>query len=258
MYQVQGTEDASRRIRSVIRKRLFSASAFAVEQPLLFDRIEDERAREVIQEKLKLASTAQDYKALAEGYVQDNEELRFQLRQERDNIKQLRHDLYQLQLVKAWEEADGEVQPDQEMPPGSVDDAVDRARRLYAQQLTFGNDLGESTQTLVPNAGPPDKILDYLRVLASLVDKRREGPLGDTMIQWLKKNGVAASNESETIQNNRDEMRKRTWHDGRAQRKFEMHLKPVEAAHPDRCVRIYFDWDEASAKIVLGWIGRHP
>jgi hypothetical protein len=242
----------------VIRKRIFSASAFAVEQPPLFDRLEDERGREAIQEKLALASTAQDYKVLAEDYAKENESLRLQLRQEREYIKQLRQDLYQAQLVKAWADVDEEVSPDQETPPDSVKEAVDRARRLYAQQLTFGHDVAEGIHGLASNAGPPDKILDYLRVLSSLVDTRRSGPLGDTMIQWLRKNGVAASNESETVQNNKDEMKKRTWHDGRGPRRFEMRLKPTEAAHPDRCVRVYFDWDDASEKAVVGWIGRHP
>src|SRR6266850_325297 len=139
MYLAAGTEDAARRIRSAIRKRLFSVSAFAVEQPPLFDRLEDESAREALQEKMTLATTAEDYKGLAEDYSKENDTLRLQLRQERDNIKQLRQDLYQLQVAKAWADADEEVAPDEDTPPVSVQEAVDKARRLYVQQLTFGN-----------------------------------------------------------------------------------------------------------------------
>jgi hypothetical protein len=258
MYHAADTKFASRRIRDIIRRRLFSVSSFALEQPPLFDRLEDETAKEAIQEKFALAANANDYKTFAEEYAQENEDLRFQLRQERDNIKQLRQDLYQLQLAREWANADEEVAPDELTPPDSVEDAVTQARRSYAQQLTFGDDVERGIPTLAPNAGPPEKILDYLRILASLIDARREGPLGDTMIQWLKNHGAAASNESDTVQNNRGEMQRRTWHDGRGQRKFEMHLKPAEATSPNRCVRIYFDWDDASAKAVVGWVGRHP
>ena len=258
MYDAVDTEFASRRIRDIIRKRLFSVSSFALGQPVLFDRLEDESAKEALQEKLALAASADDYKTFAEEYAQENDNLRLQLRQERDNIKQLRQDLYQLQLAREWADADEAVAPDEATPPDCVQDAVTQARRNYAQQLTFGDDVERGIFTLAPNAGPPEKILDYLRILASLVDVRREGPLGDTMIQWLKRKGVTASSESETIQNNRDEMQRRTWHDGRDQRAFVTHLKPAEATPPDRCVRIYFDWDDASAKAVIGWVGRHP
>jgi hypothetical protein len=258
MYFASGTEDASRRIRGAIRKRLFSVSAFAVEQPPLFDRLEDESAHEAMQEKMKFAANAQDYQGLAEEYGKENDHLRLQLRQERENVQQLRQDLYQLQMANAWADADEDLTPDEETPLVSVQDAVDKARKLYATQLTFGGEVADGIGSVAPNAGPPQKIFDYLKALANLVDKRRDGGLGDTMLHWLKTNGVNASSESETIQNNRDEMQKRKWHDGRAKRAFITHLKPTDATSPDRCVRIYFDWDDASDKAVIGWIGRHP
>jgi hypothetical protein len=258
-YKAGDTEDAARPIRNVIRKRLFSVSTFAREQPALLDRLEDESVREAFQEKLRLATSAEDYQKLAEEFDQENVSLRHQLRQERENIKQLRQDLYNLQLARAYADADEEVKPDEETPLETVGDAVDKARRLYAMQLTFGDDVQTGVSGLAPNAGPPQKILDYLAALASMVDERREkNTLGTTVIQWLASKGVVASNESETVMRSRTEIKKRTWHDGRGPREFEMHLKPTEAAPPNRCPRIYFVWDEASAKVVIGWVGRHP
>jgi hypothetical protein len=67
---------------------------------------------------------------------------------------------------------------------------------------------------------------------------------------------VSASGESYTIRNSADEMRARTW-DGR-RREFELHLKPAEGTSPDRYVRIYFDYDDASGRSIVAWIGRHP
>lgn len=51
----------------------------------------------------------------------------------------------------------------------------------------------------------------------------------------------------------------RPWDDGNGQRKvFDWHLKPSDATAPDRCVRIYFEYDENRRKTVVGWVGRHP
>jgi hypothetical protein len=78
------------------------------------------------------------------------------------------------------------------------------------------------------------------------------------MIQWLADRNVEASTESETVTRSRAEMARRAWHDGSGRRQFELHLKPNESTHPDQCVRIYFDWDDAREQIVIGWVGRHP
>jgi hypothetical protein len=101
-------------------------------------------------------------------------------------------------------------------------------------------------------------VLDYLRILGLMVEELRGGPLGNSHRGWLEEMGVTCSGESETIRNSPERMRRRRWHDGTGDRQFEMHLKPNEALGPDRCVRIYFDWDNAARQVVVGWIGRHP
>jgi hypothetical protein len=54
-------------------------------------------------------------------------------------------------------------------------------------------------------------------------------------------------------------MRARTWDDGTGRRRqFELHLKPAEGTSPDRCVRIYFEYDDASGRSIIAWVGRHP
>lgn len=76
---------------------------------------------------------------------------------------------------------------------------------------------------------------------------------------WLLARGVVVSPEDETTRNSATEMARRRWDDGRgAKRQFELHLKPADAVAPDRCVRIYFDYDDALRKTVVGWVGRHP
>ena len=125
--------------------------------------------------------------------------------------------------------------------------------------LIFGASVNEGIGTVAPDAGPPDKVLSYLRALSDLTEARRKGALGTTAVKWLGSRGVIASGESETILNSTKEQQARTWEDGAGtKRPFNTHLKPSEATSPDRCVRVYFDYDEERNKIIVGWVGKHP
>ena len=119
--------------------------------------------------------------------------------------------------------------------------------------------MNEGLRTVAPDAGPPDKVLRYLSALSDLTEARRKGALGTTAIKWLESRGVMATGESETIRNSPREQQARTWEDGSgAKRAFDLHLKPSEATAQDRCVRVYFDYDEQRRKTIIGWVGKHP
>ncbi|PRQ00533.1 hypothetical protein [Enhygromyxa salina] len=150
---------------------------------------------------------------------------------------------------------------DRDRSPQSVQEAVCRARELHGAPdggLLFGDDVDEGVAGLASDAVPPEKILVHLEVLARLAAARREGPLGTTAIRWLETQNVVASGESESTRSSSREMARRTWHDGRQRRAFVLHTKPSDGTRPDRCVRIYFDWDAERNVIVIGWVGRHP
>lgn len=142
-----------------------------------------------------------------------------------------------------------------EARPSSVREAVEIAERLFASTLDFGAAVKDGVASVAPEAGPPDKILRYLCTLSDMTEARWIGPLGTTMIKWLDSKGLSVSTESETVMNSGA----RRWPDGAGlSRPFKFHLKPSEATAPDRCVRIYFDFDENRGRTIIGWIGRHP
>lgn len=143
--------------------------------------------------------------------------------------------------------------------PATVVEAIRLAKQRHDGVLVFGAAVDESVRLVAPDAGPPEKIVAYLNALAELTKRRRNGPLGSTAVKWLTSKGVVASGESETILNSPKEQLLRTWDDGSgARRRFNLHLKPSEGTSPDRCVRIYFDYDENRGTTIIGWIGRHP
>jgi predicted nucleic acid-binding Zn-ribbon protein len=259
MKYANDTRDALDKLKNQLKRKIFSVSALSTVTPDLFDQIHASYNNENKISADKLIEEHKNINELAQSYAVDVEKLKLEKSQLRDQIRLLRQQLYTLQLQNAWQNDDPEdIEPDIENPPKTVREAYKRAKRYFAETLIFGSDVEEGIDTLVENAGPPDKIYDYLEFLSEMTREKRNRSLGMSEIQWLKEFGCNCSLESETVKKCRQEMNKRIWNDGRETRQFEMHLKPNEATAPNKCVRIYFDWDEASEMTVIGWIGRHP
>lgn len=251
---------AASRIRQQLRRRLLSLSTYTFDEPDDMRKIWLDASRAHFEELRKAAAERGEQGKLAEYYFEEC------VRFEREN-NQLREEIRRLQgQVRSLSEAlryapardADDIEPEPLSPVDSVADAVDRARVEFTQELVFGDEVEKGLEDLSPDAGPPEKVYEYLKTLAEMTRKRRTGGLGKDMILWLRDQGLRASNESETILNNPQEMQKRTWHDGFRRRKFDKHLKPKEATSPDQCVRIYFEYDDRTSKTLIGWVGRHP
>jgi hypothetical protein len=250
------TETAAQRIRRELRRRILSQSAFAVSPSPLFSALRRAAREEELSALRANATAGADYQAIAEQYfdrlvkaeekqaelINENEELRNENRSLRYHLRSKR-------------EEHEEIEPDTETPPSSVEDAVLIAMEELGGDLVFGTAVNHGIDTLARDAGPPEKILRYLRILAECTRVRRENALGMTVIKWLQQQGVTASAESETVR----KAGGRTWDNehGKPMR-FDLHLKPSDATSPDRCVRIYFEYEGSRQKTVVGWIGRHP
>lgn len=257
--QAQGTRDAASRLRNQLRHRILGLSALTVQQPPIFEQIQHlHRAQE--REALLLLGDP-DYDKLEELYAKENDALHLELQELKAENELLKAQLEQHELIHEWrtaESAPDEVAPEVEIPPETVAEAVERARKTLAGELIFGADVGEGVESLATDAGPPAKVLGFLSGLSEMVLERRRGPLGKNVTVWLSERGFTSSGESTTTRNNDAEMGKRTWHDGNEKRPFFLHMKPSDGTSPDRCVRIYFDWNEEAQKVMVGWVGRHP
>jgi hypothetical protein len=255
---VSNSREAAHRIRYQLRSMLFAVSTFSIPKPDLFRDIERSRQEEDRQARHKEAVDHDDFRLLAELYSDENEGLRSDIESLQDENKELREQLYYWKSQSLWQDNSvGNLEPVTDTPPSTVTEAVAQARRQFTGQIRFGRQVDESIEQLNPEAGPPDKVFDYLAALAELSEIRSSGPLGNSMLQWLSERGVSVSAESETTRKNKREMLRRTWDDGVTPREFDLHLKPSEGTSPDRCVRIYFDWDDTTKRIVVGYVGRH-
>lgn len=259
LRQSINSKEASQRLRRQLRRRILGISAFAVNESeesrelrkqLYIDGISAERQR--LQE-------SSDWQSLAESYSAENESLREQTAALEADNKDLRIQLENLQEALQWRETkELEVAPEVRQPPATVEEAVERARTEFSSNLYFGEDVMRGVRGLSADAGPPDKVFDYLRGLSALADALAAGPLGVTIVQWLKHKNFEASIESDTIKNTKREMAKRTWQGRNGPMEFDLHMKPKEGAHPDKCVRIYFAVEQNAQRVVVGWVGRHP
>jgi hypothetical protein len=259
LSQSAAPQDAASKLTRQLRRQLLGLSAFAMLEPVEFAATRSAHAREVSEAAKAELRDSMDWEGLANSYASDNEVLRADIASKVERVNDLEAQVANLQLFLQWSpEQETEIAPDTFLPPTTVQEAVDSARRQFGEQLIFGDDVDKGVGTLASDAGPPDKVLNYLEKVAEMVSLRRGEGLGQAPVKWFNNQGFRASGESETTKSSADERRKRTWHDGSGRRVFDLHLKPTEGVHPDRCVRIYLDYDEQRNVALVGWVGRHP
>ena len=257
---------ATRRVQNRLHRLVFGQSTFQPEPPLIVQ-IRDE----YFTEQRRQARDAEDYYRLASSYELENRSLKQSLENNEEHIKELQEQIEDLRaqnreltISQLWADGtaeDASTEPDEAIwtnEDAVVEDVVTHAKAV-SQNLTFGADVERGISGLAPQAGPPRKIFRYLRELDTMTLKLNEGTLGIALYHWLNKRGVSVSGESETTGNSTAQTAKRTWDNGSGNRRiFYNHLKPSESTSPDRCVRIYFEYDKPSGKTIVGWIGRHP
>jgi len=250
---------AAARIRSQIRRRLLSLSTFALDDPPELTRLKEEAAKEVFEKLRREAEQRGDQAGLAEHYFSESARLEGIVTQRDAEIERLTAQVESLSQVWRYraDASSDEIPPEPLAAVTTVEEAVNLARLRLSGDLVFGADVAANIRGLSSDAGPPEKIYEYLEILAEMTQARRAGGLGKDLLLWLKDQGLKASGESETVLNSPSEMRRRTWDDGIGSRVFEKHLKPSDGTSPDRCARIYFDYDDSRKKTVVGYVGRH-
>ncbi|MEX0715073.1 MAG: hypothetical protein WD066_00730 [Planctomycetaceae bacterium] len=254
------TESAAERIRRELRRRILGQSAFSVSEPTVFSAIRRAAREEELSALRAKAAGHSNYEALAEEYFNAAARANVVIADRDAEIEELRAKIRALQYALQSKRGEiEEVEPDTETPPATVEEAVLMAMDKLSDDLVFGSAVTDGVGTLAQDAGPPYKVLSYLQLLGEFTRTRRQGSLGTTTIKWLQDRGAIASAESETVRNSPKEQEARTWDDGDGEsRAFDLHLKPSDGTAPDRCVRIYFAYNEARRKTVVGWVGRHP
>jgi hypothetical protein len=146
----------------------------------------------------------------------------------------------------------------------TLENAVYAAQNDFSENLIFGNDVDRGVKGRNKNAGPPDKVYYYLKTLNDITEIKKTAHSDWSLVLLARMHGCNCSGESNRVQDDENDMRKRTWHDGVGCSRFIDHLKPSEGErlHGDiwdnSCIRIYFKWSEEMKKTIVGWIGEHP
>ena len=142
--------------------------------------------------------------------------------------------------------------------PSTPAGAVKMAKKRYAGRLVFGADVTRGTNRLAASAGPPAKILEWLGLLAELVDVRRANDLTGSPAEWLRRHGAKSSGESKRVRTSEKARNHRKWDCGdRTRRYFDDHFKPSRGFLGE-CARVYYQWCDERKVYVVGWVGPHP
>lgn len=278
------------KMKQEVRNRIFDVSVFSLDRPVIFAELERLQRREksnakimaarkrhaeaqqqkgeleektgifdmAMEENTTLLKRIQDLESETEfcyGEIDRLESINSRLNDENRSLK------YQVQSWPRSTASEGAASETEqpEVPVETLAEAYHKARERFANVLQFGGHVEGGVADMHPDTGPPQKVYYYLEKLAELAAIKAAGEsLGKTMAGWFAEQNIEYGGESGTKSGNRDFQNKRTWHDGENNIYFEDHLKPNQATHPDKCVRIYFKWLEDRKKIVVGWLGKHP
>jgi hypothetical protein len=258
------TKEAADVARKIMRNRIMSVASFAIPEPSIIHQITSAHRQEQL-DRIKQDSSSQavklaEWEELATSYSDQLVKLEKELASRQEMIERLKVDLQNQQLMREYSTSRGsdEVLPENVEPPKTVAQAYEKARAEFSKDLHFGGDVELGIQKLDPAAGPPQKIYEQLATLADAAKHKRTNTLGRNLQAWLTERGVNCSGEDEITRKNEAARRRRTWKTASGTSVFDFHLKPNDGTSPDKCVRVYCEWDGTLKKYVIGYIGRHP
>lgn len=259
MSQTDDEAVARDRLRHAIGRRILEASTYVPDDPAFAD-FAKLHVRQLADEARTAASGSSDRSK--EEYEEQIASQRAEIDRKDADIRTLKDNIDSLSMalrnMRPADEAGIDEQPLADVAePQSVADAVATARRELAGRVEIAAETDADVADLNPEAGPPEKVLRYLRTLGELAEQLAEGPLGQSVPIWLRKRGVDCSGESETTKNSAAGKRFRTRQVNGREVDCEFHAKPSEGTSPDRCARIYFGTSPTEPHVLVGYIGRH-
>lgn len=236
LSQGANSNDAANVFKRQMRRQLLGLSAFVVPEPAGFAAVRSAYSRAMAEAAREPLRNNDDWKGLADSYAEENTGLRDQIEAQRARLADLEAQVANLQVSLQWRPPgeSGEIVPEVDLPPSTVQEAVDKAAKKFPDLLVFGGAVANGIQGFAPDAGPPEKVFAYLEALAEMARLRGGTGLGTGLVPWLQNRGVNVSGESATVKGSVVENRKRNWDDGAGSRVFDLHLKPTDGTSPVR------------------------
>ncbi len=259
MSQTDDEAVARDRLRHAIGRRILEASTYVPDDSAFAD-FAKLHERQLADEARAAASGSPERSR--EEYEDQIAAQRAEIDRKDADIRTLNDNIASLSMalrnMRPADEAGSDEQPVTDVAePQSVAEAVATTRHELAGRVEIAAETDEDVAGLNSEAGPPEKVLRYLRTLGELAEQLAEGPLGQSIPIWLRKRGVDCSGESETSKNSEAGKRFRSRQVNGREVDCEFHAKPSEGTSPDRCARIYFATSPTKPHVLVGYIGRH-
>lgn len=220
------------------------------------------RTQRFKKEGIEAIEAATFYEECAESFEAE----RNQIEAERDQIRSLlddanntifqkNHEIESLRSSLVYLKSQGPSQPELE-PPNSLEEAVNRAKQLYAKELIFA--LNGASYVRKNPFERPVEALSALQYLAKEWRAARQDPQSrdnhDTRLREFCGWSYRPSQSKDTMKRFKSEYT--TDVDGETHW-LGHHLCSRSVKDPKHSLRIAFSWDERSGKVVIGYIGQH-
>ncbi|MEM5583361.1 hypothetical protein WNZ15_12920 [Roseibium sp. AS2] len=237
----------------LILRSVFEASCY-IPSPKEFEDVEAHSLEVGYRQARQEHEDNKDYQSLAESYAREADELRRKLALLQQEKRTAEENLQALMVANSGVlvEHSADLDERDETPEfQTVKEAVEFFRKNSGASIAFPDDLADQLDSIIPTAGPPQKLYLYLLALRSLTEELQEkGSLGNTVVNWMKDKNVDCSGESET----KKASGLFQFSVAGQSRDFELHLKVSNATSPDRCIRIYFTNQSTSPFVLIGCI----
>lgn len=239
--------------RNMLSRRLIEASTYVADEPA-FAAFEETKFQHEVDEARRNSVAGGDFVALADSYAKENDALRKRVTEQEAQISTLQSNVESLTIaLRSVPAEESDSASATEAPPQSVGEAVATARRELVGRVAIATETDDDIAALNAAAGPPEKLLRYLRTLGELSDALESGePLGLSVPIWLRERGIDCSGDSETAKSRRRPL----LIDGQ-EVDCEFHAKPSDGVSPDLCARVHFGIVDVAPRVRIGYIGRH-
>ncbi|MGH8590739.1 MAG: hypothetical protein ACREXX_15855, partial [Gammaproteobacteria bacterium] len=148
-------------------------SAYSVQEPAFFSLVRSEARRREFDNLRQKGVSAGEWQEIAEDLAESNDKLQRELADKEEVVRDLQAKVSGLEMAFRWRETAGseqdlEVKPEVEAPPATIEEAVAKAEEEAGDAILFGSDVVDGIKGLAADAGPPDKVLNYLLQLGNV------------------------------------------------------------------------------------------
>ncbi|QTN34148.1 hypothetical protein HZ994_18095 [Akkermansiaceae bacterium] len=246
-----------------LHSMIAETAAYSIHESFLTWPALERLARQEAISKAKESGETDEYLELLEEENRDltaeTATLNTALEEARSDAARQKHLVGQLQQALADRKSGQVGATEAELPVQSVPEAIERAESEYSDKLAF--QFNSKSEEKVSPFNHPEEVLQAFRWLATTYHDAKSGKQPNSDLEGDFAEHVPGWNFR--THQKKETMRNAKWrpyyvctHDSR-EIELPAHFKCGTSSDPRETIRIAFNWDGATGKVVVGFLGQH-